>query len=518
MAWDFHDQLQHVTLAGGGDAYYVYDATGQRMRKVIEKNGGALIEERLYLGGFEIFRRRNTSGTVTLERETLHIMDDKQRIAMVEMRTQGTDPAPPQLIRFQLSNHLGSASLELDHQAQIISYEEYYPYGSTSYQAVRNQTETPKRYRYTGMERDEESGLAYHSARYYLPWLGRWSNTDPIGLKGGINVYAYSNNSPLVFNDLNGSNPGDPSLISSVQFRKSNDKESHYDKDEGVIYLPSDKYSSPINSRLKTHGGYCGDEATALEYQLVRDFDESKINNYRIITDIKGKIYGYQINYVKVSDGKYDSSSHNEYYSGVFTREGKFIEGRQFSPSNGGAVSVLSPIEFIAGGIVAGATTKLLLQLAPRATTAVLGWTAGTNLGEAAFGRSSGVNPLHPGDFGRRLSTDERVSRGVTGVVIGVSAGILARRATLSSTPTTQGVSRVGKTPEQVKAEAMAEAIEKDTKAFMAEGLSETEAREMARYGAQYADELAHVKVAPQGPMGGGYTPHKHAPPWTRRK
>src|SRR5262249_45145910 len=147
--------------------YYVYGSGGQRVRKVVEKNGGGLVEERIYLGGFEIFRRRNSAGTVTLERETLHIMDGKQRIALVETRITGSDGSLEQLIRYQFSNHLGSASLELDDQAQIISYEEYYPYGTTSYQAVRGQTETPKRYRYTGMERDEETGLEYYSARYY---------------------------------------------------------------------------------------------------------------------------------------------------------------------------------------------------------------------------------------------------------------------------------------------------------------------------------------------------------------
>ena len=96
--------------------------------------------------------------------------------------TTGNDQAPRQLIRYQFGNHLGSASLELDEQAQIISYEEYSPYGSTTYQAVRSQTETPKRYRYTGKERDEESGLYYHGARYYAPWLGRWVSCDPKGL------------------------------------------------------------------------------------------------------------------------------------------------------------------------------------------------------------------------------------------------------------------------------------------------------------------------------------------------
>jgi len=45
-------------------------------------------------------------------------------------------PVTEQLIRYQYSNHLGSASLELDNNANIISYEEYYPYGSTAYQAI----------------------------------------------------------------------------------------------------------------------------------------------------------------------------------------------------------------------------------------------------------------------------------------------------------------------------------------------------------------------------------------------
>ena len=117
---------------------YVYDAGGQRVRKVTERqNGSASRTERIYLGGFEIYREFDGDGNdVTLERETLHIMDDKQRIALVETRTQGDDGSPPQLIRYQFGNHLGSASLELDDQAQIISYEEYHPYGSTSYQAV----------------------------------------------------------------------------------------------------------------------------------------------------------------------------------------------------------------------------------------------------------------------------------------------------------------------------------------------------------------------------------------------
>ncbi|MFC0773418.1 SpvB/TcaC N-terminal domain-containing protein [Terrimonas alba] len=200
LVWNYADQLSQINLEGGGTAYYVYDSSGQRVRKVIENKGK--IKDRIYLGNYELYKEQN--GSEELKRMTLHIMDDKQRIALVENRVKGTDEGLPFLIRYQYSNHLGTACLELDEKADIISYEEYYPYGSTAYQATRNQTETPKRYRYTGKERDEESGLEYHGARYYAVWLGRWVSCDPEGISDGVNIYSYVNNFPIVFYDQNG--------------------------------------------------------------------------------------------------------------------------------------------------------------------------------------------------------------------------------------------------------------------------------------------------------------------------
>jgi RHS repeat-associated protein len=169
-------------------------------------------EERLYLGGFEVFRRYSGEGSaITLERETLHLMDDHQRIALVETKTVHAESPTVDfqpLTRFQLGNHLGSASLELDGEGRIISYEEYFPYGSTSYQAVRGDIEVPpKRYRYTGMEHDEESGFSYHGTRYCAPWLGRWLSCDPTGIAGGINIYGYAAGNPIALVDASGESP-----------------------------------------------------------------------------------------------------------------------------------------------------------------------------------------------------------------------------------------------------------------------------------------------------------------------
>ena len=216
MEWDFKDQLhaarqQVVTEGGSGEtAYYVYDSSGERAHKVIERAGGSVKEERFYLGGFEIYRERS-NGRVTLERETLHIMDDQRRIALVETKTIDAD-APPftlvSLIRYQLGNHLSSASLELDGAGEIISYEEYFPYGSTAYQAVRSGIEvSPKRYCYTGKEHDEETGLAYFGARYYATFLGRWVSVDPNVSEANTNRYDYGSCNPIVMTDPDGRHP-----------------------------------------------------------------------------------------------------------------------------------------------------------------------------------------------------------------------------------------------------------------------------------------------------------------------
>ncbi|MGD2087635.1 MAG: SpvB/TcaC N-terminal domain-containing protein [Candidatus Aminicenantes bacterium] len=217
IKWNFKDELQAVSKqrrTDGGTSettYYVYDSEGQRVRKVTENQAAAgetptKKSERLYLCGIEIFRKHSDPNK-GLERTTLHIMDDTQRIAMIDTRNEKDDGTAPRTVRYQLGNHLGSTSLEINdgNNPGVINYEEYHPYGTTAYQATNKRIKAAaKRYRYTGMERDEESGLNYHTARYYMPWLGRWLNDDPIGINGGLNVYAYSRDNSVHFSDTSG--------------------------------------------------------------------------------------------------------------------------------------------------------------------------------------------------------------------------------------------------------------------------------------------------------------------------
>lgn len=216
IGWNFKEEVvlttrQHCTEDGITPVitYYQYDGGGQRIRKITENQavaGGVPTkkEERIYISGYELYKK-HTGTDAGLERTTLSLMDSDHRFLMVESRNELDYGTEKQLIRYQLHNHLGSSALELDGSARVISYEEYHPYGTTAYQA-KNATikSAAKHYRYTGMERDEESGLEYHLARYYLPWLGRWLSRDPIGLTGGIHLYSYTSNGPLALTDRDG--------------------------------------------------------------------------------------------------------------------------------------------------------------------------------------------------------------------------------------------------------------------------------------------------------------------------
>jgi RHS repeat-associated protein len=222
MRWDYRDMLASIDLGGGGVASYQYDASRQRTRKRIEKqNGSTGFWERIYLGGFELYRRYTGDGSVLVEEiETHHLSEGEQRVLLVDDVITASDTANPRpdgltvgvqtLFRYQYSNHLGSACLELDEERKIISYEEFHPYGTSAYRFARSGSEVPpKRYRYSKIERDEESGLNYQGARYSLSSLGRWLSPDPSYLGGGLNLYAFGANNPVLYTDASGFAPED---------------------------------------------------------------------------------------------------------------------------------------------------------------------------------------------------------------------------------------------------------------------------------------------------------------------
>lgn len=101
------------------------------------------------------------------------------------------------------SDHLGSANWITNDQGQAVQYIHYMPYGELW---VNQQAYSyDERFKFTGKERDTETGYDYFGARYYSPMIGHWLSPDPLANKyPNISPYAYCSWNPLRYVDPNG--------------------------------------------------------------------------------------------------------------------------------------------------------------------------------------------------------------------------------------------------------------------------------------------------------------------------
>jgi RHS repeat-associated protein len=193
-------------------AQYRYDAAGQRVIKIVRKHGGQLTVT-IYIGG--LFERLVlTSATGSSDHDTIHVLDAAKRVATAHAGPPVPGDASP-AVAYHLADHLGSSTIVLDGSGALFNREEYAPYGETTFGSYAR-----KRYRHAAKERDEESGLYYYGARYYAPWLSRWTSADPLP-KPARSAYLYAGNNPLSMVDPRGaqesnaqpaSEPGTPSV------------------------------------------------------------------------------------------------------------------------------------------------------------------------------------------------------------------------------------------------------------------------------------------------------------------
>lgn len=209
MSYNEENSLEVVIdVSGDITSYYQYDSSGLRVRKVIVDTASNIEHVRKYFSDWEMYQKIDSgTSTVILERETHHVKYGNSRVAIIETPlTIPSGSGETQVLRYQYSNNLSSAALELDDAAAILTYEEYYPYGSTSFQSGRSSAEVSlKRYRYSGKEKDEVTGLYYHGARYYAPWLARWTQVDPMEEElAPESAYNYVENNPILFEDTSG--------------------------------------------------------------------------------------------------------------------------------------------------------------------------------------------------------------------------------------------------------------------------------------------------------------------------
>ncbi|VVO17094.1 hypothetical protein PS689_03926 [Pseudomonas fluorescens] len=207
LSWDVRNQLQQIITvqreSGLSDQErYIYDGQGQRMRKIhsAQASGRTLINEVRYLPGLEI--------RTTADGEILHVITaqaGRNGVRVLHWEAGKPNGIANDQVRYSLTDHLGSSTLELDQQGGLISQESYYPFGGTAWWAGRSAVEAKyKTVRYSGKERDA-SGLYYYGLRYYAPCLQRWISPDPAGDVDGLNLFSFVKNSPVGHIDPAGS-------------------------------------------------------------------------------------------------------------------------------------------------------------------------------------------------------------------------------------------------------------------------------------------------------------------------
>ena len=183
------------------EAYYIYDSSGIRIKKWVRTNGTGPGDSITYIDGIFEYHRWQKLGRSGGSNH-LHVIDNRNRIALQRVGvTHPNDQGPA--VQYHLGDHLQSSNVVIgggNAQAKtFINQEEYFPYGESSFGSFGK-----KRYRFSGRERDEESRLTYNWARYYAPWLSRWTAADPLGLIDHLNLFMYVNNNPLCFHDPTG--------------------------------------------------------------------------------------------------------------------------------------------------------------------------------------------------------------------------------------------------------------------------------------------------------------------------
>ncbi|MBZ5537620.1 MAG: hypothetical protein LAO31_16810 [Acidobacteriia bacterium] len=203
-----HDNAGNLTYDPTSNAQYNYDAENRLVSAAGNSGSGA------YSYDGDGRRVKKVAGGVT----TIFVYDAAGKLT-AEYSTGG--PAGTGT-SFLTADHLGSTRLVTDASGAVISRHDYLPFGETIPAGVGGRTAVMGyeqldaiNQKFTGKERDAESGLDYFGARYYGSNMGRWTSPDwsllPVPIPyadlrnpQSLNLYSYINNNPILAADPDG--------------------------------------------------------------------------------------------------------------------------------------------------------------------------------------------------------------------------------------------------------------------------------------------------------------------------
>jgi RHS repeat-associated protein len=227
-----YDAENRLTQVSSGIASYLYDSEGNR----VSKNAGGISTEYVYFGGNAIAERNPSAGNWTD-----YIFFNGKRVARRD---------PSGAVHYYLSDHLGSTTMVVNAAGTIENESDYYPWGG---ELKISAADSGNHYKFTGKERDAETGLDYFGARYYSNGMGRWLSPDwaekpeavpyaELGDPQSLNLYGYVRNLPTTRHDADGHLQQDQN--GNIKFRKTG---------EATVTFIDEKVSpgSDINIQIK---------------------------------------------------------------------------------------------------------------------------------------------------------------------------------------------------------------------------------------------------------------------------
>ena len=184
-AYNAAGRMESVDHHTGGTAAYTYDAFG-RKRSIVE--AGATT--RLFYGPAGTLLEESDA-TGTPGRGYLRVAG--RPLAAV---TAAGD------LQWVLSDQVGQPQKLLDASATLLWDRVAHPFGDTYAQVTGSETDEPQRF--PGQRFEQLTGLHYNYFRDYDPSLGRYIQSDPVGLNGGMNGYLYAKANPYKYIDPTG--------------------------------------------------------------------------------------------------------------------------------------------------------------------------------------------------------------------------------------------------------------------------------------------------------------------------
>jgi RHS repeat-associated protein len=186
LGWNSLGQMISATPAGQGTTTYGCDAFGRRVRRTAPDGS---VTRYLY-DGDDLLMELNGAGNPIREYTYLPGVDRPHSV-----RVSATGAS-----YYYATDHPANVVGLLNATGQVVNEYEYDPWGRVTVIAEG----VPQPLGYAAREWDATAGLYQVRARWYDPHTGRFVSEDPIGLAGGINVYAYALNSPVNYTDPSG--------------------------------------------------------------------------------------------------------------------------------------------------------------------------------------------------------------------------------------------------------------------------------------------------------------------------